>query len=133
MTIIYANSRLKATVLTLALSSANVFAETDSNSMESYTTCAVYHRMLAGAYMRESQSPELANLETQKMHVFIANAKRVGPQALSAEAIEQLFLKAWRADLQRMETQIRGNYKNIRRLRLEYKKTCANLHNMQAS
>ena len=91
MTIIYANSILKATVLTLAFSSANVFAETDSNSMESYTTCAVYHRMLAGAYMRESQSPELANLETQKMHVFIANAKRVGPQSLSAEAIEQLF------------------------------------------
>ena len=131
MAITYRNSLLTVTALALACSSAHLFAQTKAHSMASYTTCAVYHRMLAGAYMRERQSPELANIETQKMQEFIARAKRAGQQTSSAEATEQQFLEAWRADLQSMEDQINRNYKNISHLRINYKKPCAALQAAQ--
>jgi hypothetical protein len=116
-----------ASVLVLALASANVYAETESNSMAEYTTCAVYHRMLAGAYRQDSQSPDLADIEIEKMNAFIASAKHVGKQTFGAEAVESEFLQVWREDTQLMESQINRNYKNIARLRINHKQRCAAL------
>jgi len=116
-----------ASVLVLALASTNVFAETESNSMAQYTTCAVYHRMLAGAYRQDSQTPDLVDIEIEKMNAFIASAKNVGKQTFGVEAVEQEFLLAWREDTQLMESQINRNYKNIARLRINHKQRCAAL------
>jgi hypothetical protein len=116
-----------ASLLVLALASANIFAETDSNSMAEYTTCAVYHRMLAGAYRHDGRSPALADIEIEKMNAFIASAKNVGKQTFGVEAVEQEFLHVWREDTQLMESQINRNYKNIARLRMNHKQRCAAL------
>jgi len=110
----------------LAFGSANAIAEVDTHSMESYTTCAVYHRMLAGAYKRENQSA-LVDLETEEMNEFIVSAKRAAEQTFGAETVEQQFLEAWRADTQLMESQINGNYKNVLLLHVSYKKRCEDL------
>jgi pimeloyl-CoA synthetase len=116
-----------ASVLALALASTSVFAETESNSMAQYTTCAVYHRMLAGAYRQDSQTPDLVDIEIEKMNAFIASAKNVGKQTFGVEAVESEFLLAWREDTQLMESQINRNYKNIARLRINHKRRCAAL------
>ena len=116
-----------ASVLALALASTSVFAETESNSMAQYTTCAVYHRMLAGAYRQDSQTPDLVDIEIEKMNAFIASAKNVGKQTFSVEAVEQVFLQAWRKDTQLMESQTIRYYNNIARLRIKLKQRCAAL------
>ena len=110
--------------LLLCLCSKNSHAAAETRSLEAYATCAVYHRMLAGAYRRERQAPELADLETERMQDFIDDAKNAGLQTLSAAEMEQKFLQAWRHDLQIMESQINGNYKNIARLRINYGTRC---------
>ena len=113
--------------LLLCLGSKNSHAAAETRSLEAYTTCAVYHRMLAGAYRRERQAPELADLESERMQDFIDDAKNAGLQTLSAAATEHKFLQAWLHDLQLMESQINGNYKNIARLRINYGTRCSAL------
>jgi hypothetical protein len=118
------NNVLTATAVVLILASTNVFAESNAHSMTAYTTCAVYHRMLAGAYKSQSQSSALADLETEKMNDFIGRAKRAGQQAFGPEAAEPAFLEVWREDIHLMESQINRNYKNIARLRMSYRQQC---------
>jgi hypothetical protein len=61
------------------------------------------------------------------MNAFIASAKNVGKQTFGVEAVEQVFLQAWREDTQLMESQTIRSYNNITRLRIKLKQRCATL------
>jgi hypothetical protein len=110
--------------LVLLLSSQ---ARAESASMEDYTTCAVYHRMLASAFRRNSDLQIMAELEIEKMNSFINRAKTAGTEEYGQELVEQLFQDDWNAVLSDMTDQINRSYQNVSRLKPRYKKRCAAL------
>jgi hypothetical protein len=102
-------------------------ARAESASMEDYTTCAVYHRMLASAFKRNSDLQIMAELEIEKMNSFINRAKTVGTEEYGQDLVEQLFHDDWNAVLSDMTDQINRSYQNVRRLKSRYKTRCAAL------
>jgi hypothetical protein len=95
--------------------------------MEDYTTCAVYHRMLASAFKRDSDLQIMAELEIEKMNFFINQAKTTGTEEYGQDLVEQLFQDDWNAVLSDMTDQINRSYQNVSRLKPRYKKRCAAL------
>lgn len=93
-------------------------------TMDSYVTCAVYHRMMAGSFRRIRDMPEMANLESEKMNDFINLAKKAGKMEFDESEVEAAFLESWNFDLIRMENKINRNYKNVSRLTYLYKRKC---------
>jgi hypothetical protein len=102
-------------------------ARAESASMEDYTTCAVYHRMLASAFKRNSDLQIMAELEIEKMNSFINRAKTAGTEEYGQDLVEQLFQDDWNAVLSDMTDQINRSYQNVRRLKPRYKTRCAAL------
>jgi hypothetical protein len=102
-------------------------ARAESVSMEDYTTCAVYHRMLASAFKRDSDLQIMAELEIEKMNSFINRAKTAGTEEYGQELVEQLFQDDWNAVLSDMTDQINRSYQNVSRLKPRYKTRCAAL------
>lgn len=101
-----------------------VGAPSPTPTMDSYVTCAVYHRMMAGSFRRIRQMPEMANLESEKMNDFIKLAKIAGEMEFEESEVEAAFLESWNFDLNRMEDKINRNYKNVSRLTYIYKSKC---------
>jgi hypothetical protein len=97
--------------------------------MEDYTTCAVYHRMLASAFKRDRDLQIMAELEIEKMNYFIDRAKAAGTEEYGQELAEQLFQDEWNAVLIDMTDQINRSYENVVRLKVRYKTRCAALAN----
>ena len=110
-----------ATESTAAESTAAAPAPT----MDAYVTCAVYHRMMAGSFRRVRQMPEMANLETEKMDIFVKLAKAAGSEEFGEAEVEAAFLDSWKYDLNRMENKINRNYENVSRLTYIYKNRCS--------
>jgi hypothetical protein len=102
-------------------------AQAESASMEDYTTCAVYHRMLASAFKRDSDLQIMAELEIEKMNSFISSAMTVGTEEYGQDLVEQLFQDDWNAVLSDMTDQINRSYQNVSRLKPRYKTRCAAL------
>jgi hypothetical protein len=102
-------------------------ARAESASMEDYTTCAVYHRMLASAFKRDSDLQIMAELEIEKMNSFINRAKTAGTEEYGQDLVEQLFRDDWNAVLSDMTDQINRSYQNVSRLKPRYKTRCAAL------
>jgi len=96
-------------------------------SMSDYTTCAVYHRMLASSFKRERNLQILAELEMEKMDTLISRAKAAGIEEYGEELVEELFQDEWNAALSDMTDQINRSYKNVPRLKYRYKDRCAAL------
>ncbi|MFP6807973.1 MAG: hypothetical protein VB957_12480 [Pseudomonadales bacterium] len=95
-----------------------------SESMSEYTTCAVYHRMMAGSFRRKSGLANLAELETEKMDTLVTKAKAIAIEEDGEELGEEIFLEEWRDTLAYMTDQINRDYDNITRLKYRYKKRC---------
>jgi hypothetical protein len=95
--------------------------------MEDYTTCAVYHRMLASAFKRDRDLQIMAELEMEKMNSFINRAKMTGIEEYGQDLVEQLFQDDWNAILSDMTDQINRSYQNVLRLKVRYKTRCAAL------
>jgi len=96
-------------------------------SMEDYTTCAVYHRMLASAFKRDRDLQIMAELEIEKMDSFIEKAKTAGTEEYGQDLVEQLFQDEWNAVLSDMTDQINRSYQNVSRLKVRYRTRCAAL------
>ncbi len=97
-------------------------------SMDELSTCAVYHRMLAAALRRDRDLPEMARLEQEKMDHFVARAKTAAGEEYGEELAEEMFLDAWRANIEYMTDQINRNYENVRRLKSRYGNRCRKLY-----
>ena len=95
-------------------------------SMSGYTTCAVYHRMMAGAMRRNGNLSSLADLEVDKMGLFVRRAKRLSVEMYGEELGEEIFNEEWAAIQLDMTDMINRNYDNISRLRVRYKESCDN-------
>jgi hypothetical protein len=96
-------------------------------TMDSFVTCAVYHRMMAGSFRRVRQMPEMANLESEKMDDFIKLAKNAGKAEFDESEVEAAFLESWKYNLGEMENKINRNYKNVSSLTYIYKNNCKKL------
>jgi len=102
-------------------------------SMDSYVTCAVYHRMMAGSFRRVRQMPEMADIELEKMNDFLELAKAAGKIEFGESGMEAAFLESWKFDLHRMENKINQNYENVSRLTYIYKNKCRRYLNAKQS
>lgn len=98
-----------------------------SPSMSDYTTCAVYHRMLASAFKRDRDLPIMAELEIEKMDAFISKAKEATVTEYGEDLAEELFQDEWNAVLMAMTDQINRSYKNVSRLKVRYRGRCVAL------
>jgi hypothetical protein len=128
------NVHLKGTILMrtillmmFMLSTSVVFAETEPVSMDDYTTCAVYHRMMAGSFRLKENLQLMADLETEKMEDLIKMAKLAAAEEYGEESAEEYFLEEWRDVLAYMTDQINRNYENASVLKARYKKRCDRL------
>lgn len=97
--------------------------------MGEYTTCAVYHRMLAGSLRRKQGLQNLADLASEKMEFFVDEAKKIAVEEYGEELGEEMFLDEWRAELAYMTDQINRNYENISRLKFRYNERCSAILN----
>ncbi len=111
----------------LLLISSLPFAETKSASMGDYTTCAVYHRMIAGSFRLKSGLQVMADLEAEKMDDFIKRSKHAAAEEYGEAFAEEYFLEEWRDVLAYMTDQINRNYENVSVLKGRYKKWCGHL------
>jgi len=109
------------------LSTSQVFAETEPTSMGEYTTCAVYHRMMAGAFRQKGGLGLMAELESEKMDDLVKRAKLAALEAYEEDSAEEYFLEDWRDVLAYMTDQINRNYENVSVLKTRYKKRCDRL------
>ena len=110
----------------LLLASTSSFAEPTSPTMNDYTVCAVYHRMMVGSFQRSGRDFQ-AMAEREKMDSLIKKAKHLARGEYGDELAEELFLDEWRAILANMNDQINRNYVNISRLKYRYKNRCSAL------
>ena len=115
-------------ILCLIILVASFQARAEPASMEDYTTCAVYHRMLASAFKRDRDLQIMAELEIEKMNSFINRAKTAGTEEYGQDLVEQLFQDEWNAVLADMTDQINRSYQNVSRLKVRYKSRCAALY-----
>ena len=92
--------------------------------MTDYTTCAVYHRMMAGAMRRKGNLGALVEVQIEKMNQFVELAKKSSRQEYGLELGEEIFNEEWAAIQAEMTDQINRNYENISRLRLRYQASC---------
>lgn len=111
----------------LLLISSLVFAEAEPVSMGDYTTCAVYHRMIAGSFRQKSGLQVMADLEAEKMDDFIKRSKHAAADEYGEALAEEYFLEEWRDVLAYMTDQINRNYENVSVLKGRYKKWCDHL------
>jgi len=95
--------------------------------MDEYTTCAVYHRMMAGSFRLKGNLQLMADLESEKMDDFIKKAKLAAAVEFGQETAEEYFLEEWRDVLAYMTDQINRNYENASVLKIRYKKRCDRL------
>lgn len=109
------------------LGASRVLAETESVSMDDYTTCAVYYRMMAGSFRLKGNLQLMADLETEKMDDLIKGAKLAAAEEYGEELAEEYFLEEWRDVLAYMTDQINRNYENASVLKARYKKRCDRL------
>lgn len=114
-------------ILCLIILLVSFQAQAEPASMEDYTTCAVYHRMLASAFKRDRDLQIMAELEIEKMNSFITSAKTAGTEEYGQDLVEQLFQDEWNAVLSYMTDQINRSYQNVSRLKVRYKTRCAAL------
>jgi hypothetical protein len=114
-------------LIVLLLISSLVFAETESVSMGDYTTCAVYHRMMAGSFRMKGGLQVMADLEAEKMDDFIKMSKLAAAEDYGEASAEEYFLEEWRDVLAYMTDQINRNYENVSVLKGRYKKWCDRL------
>jgi len=114
-------------ILCLMILVASFQARAETASMEDYTTCAVYHRMLASAFRRDRDLQIMAELEIEKMNSFINGAKTAGAEEYGQDLVEQLFQDEWNVALADMTDQINRSYQNVSRLKVRYKSRCAAL------
>jgi hypothetical protein len=128
------SARLKGTILmrsilliVLLLIASLVFAETEPASMDDYTTCAVYHRMMAGSFRLKGDLQIMADLESEKMDGFIKMSKLAAAEEYGEASAEEYFLEEWRDVLAYMTDQINRNYENVSVLKARYKKRCDRL------
>ena len=106
-------------LIVLLLIASLVFAETEPVSMDDYTTCAVYHRMMAGSFRLKGES--------EKMDDFIKMSKLAAAEEYGEASAEEYFLEEWRDVLAYMTDQINRNYENVSVLKARYKKRCDRL------
>ena len=93
-------------------------------SMASYTTCAVYHRMMVGAMRSSANLQALSDSHMEQMNDYIALAKKASYDDYGEELGEELFNDEW-ADIQaEMTDRINRNYVNISRLKFRYQERC---------
>lgn len=112
----------------LMLASMNSYAEMSPATMGDYTTCAVYHRMIAGGFQRSGRDmQEMANLEHEKMELMVEKAKELAREE-SLEEAEEIFLDEWQFVLADMTDQINRNYENVLRLKYRYRSRCTALY-----
>ncbi|MBT5684810.1 MAG: hypothetical protein HON77_21180 [Gammaproteobacteria bacterium] len=114
-------------LIVLLLISSLVFSETESVSMGDYTTCAVYHRMMAGSFRMKGGLQVMADLEAEKMDDFIERSKLAAAEDYGEASAEEYFLEEWRDVLAYMTDQINRNYENVSVLKGRYKKWCDRL------
>ena len=95
--------------------------------MDDYTTCAVYHRMMAGSFRLKGNLQLMVDLETEKMADLIKKAKLAAAEEYGEESAEEYFLEEWRDVLAYMTDQINRNYENVSVLKARYKKRCDRL------
>ncbi len=119
--------RMLLRILCLIILLVSFQAQAEPASMEDYTTCAVYHRMLASAFKRDRDLQIMAELEIEKMNSFIASAKTAGTEEYGQDLVEQLFQDEWNAALSYLTDQINRSYQNVSRLKPRYKTRCAAL------
>ena len=100
---------------------------TEPPSMNDFATCAVYHRMLAGAHKRNAATQIMAGAEEEKMHGFIERAQAQATAEYGDDLAEEIWQDTWRATLHEMQELINYNYDNVTQLRYRYKNRCANL------
>jgi hypothetical protein len=109
------------------LNGPSAIAQPEPVSMDEYTTCAVYHRMMAGAFRLRGNVQLMVDLEVEKMDSLIKKAKLAGIQEYGEESADEYFLEEWRDVLAHMTDQINRNYENISTLKARYKKRCDRL------
>ena len=114
-------------LMVLLLNVSLVFAETEPVSMGEYTTCAVYHRMMAGSFRMKGDLQVMADLEAEKMDDFIERSKLAAAEDYGEASAEEYFLEEWRDVLAYMTDQINRNYENVSVLKARYKKRCDRL------
>ena len=126
--------RLKRTTLmrtilliVLLLSASLVFAKTEPVSMADYTTCAVYHRMMAGFFRQKGNLQLMADLESEKMDTLVKRSKLAAAEEYGEDLAEEYFLEDWREVLAYMTDQINRNYENVSVLKSRYKNRCDRL------
>lgn len=96
----------------------------ESKTMHTYITCAVYHRMVAGAFQRRGAGLQsMMDLETEKMESWTKKARQLAHVQYGGEA-EAMFLEQWRSSFADMMDQINRNYENISRLKYRYGDRC---------
>lgn len=93
-------------------------------SMASYTTCAVYHRMMVGAMRSSANLQVLADKHMELMNDYIALAKKASDDDYGEELGEELFNDEWAAIQAEMTDRINRNYVNISRLKYRYQERC---------
>ncbi len=119
---------MRALLLTIFLLSESLaMAEAETISMDEYTTCAVYHRMMAGSFRLKSNLAPMADLEAEKMDKFVKKAKLAAVEEYGETAAEDYFLEEWRNMLAYMTDQINRNYENVSVLKVLYRKRCDRL------
>ena len=111
-------------LIMLLLGNSLVFAETEPVSMDDYTTCAVYHRMMAGSFRLKGNLQLMVELETEKMDDLVKEAKLAAAEEYGEESADEYFLEEWRDVLAYMTDQINRNYENVSVLKIRYKKRC---------
>jgi hypothetical protein len=120
---------LRVALCFLLLAGSSALAEPPVASMADYTTCAVYHRMMVGAFQRGGRDMGImADMEREKMDLLIRNAKLQAREEYGDDLAEELFQEEWRATLADMTNQINRNYENVSRLKYRYKNRCSALH-----
>ena len=110
--------------LTFFLISLPSWTATAEELMSSYTTCAVYHRMMAGAMRRKGNLDSLFDAEVEKMNFFVERAKKLNRETYGEELGDEIFNDEWAAIQLDMTDKINRNYDNVSKLRLRYKENC---------
>ena len=116
--------RVTCFFLTFSLISLPSWTATAEELMSSYTTCAVYHRMMAGAMRRRGNLDSLFDAEIEKMNFFVERAKQLNRETYGEELGAEIFNDEWAAIQLNMTDMINRNYDNISKLRLRYKERC---------
>lgn len=103
-------------------------AAAESASMHQYVTCAVYYRMLVGAFNSRGQDLDLmAEMSRERLEVAMKLAREVGAAEYGEEMAEEIFLEQWQDTLAGMTDEINRNYNNISRIKYKYKDRCEQL------